>query len=56
MPNTGTQQTPYTLAFTQDDVIPTKNEINTLRASKFNGDQNGEGLIVNLDLLEETRE
>lgn len=54
--NTTTQQTPFTLAFGQDIIVPVKIGNNALRISKYNEESNGERLLMNLDLLEEERE
>ena len=52
----GTRDTPFNLTFGADAVIPVEIDINSIRVSHYNQEQNETNLRVNLDLLEEIRE
>ena len=54
--HSGTRDTPFNLAFGTDAVILVEIEINTLRVSHYDSQQNEVNIRANLDLLKEMRE
>lgn len=56
MPNSSTKETPFTLAYGQEAVIPAEMGVNTLRVSQYCNSDNGDKIQLNLDLIDEIRE
>ncbi|GKE57277.1 reverse transcriptase domain-containing protein, partial [Tanacetum coccineum] len=50
------EDTPFSLTYGTEDVIPTEIDMPTLRTAEVDLVQNSEALKINLDLLEERRE
>ncbi|CAN1314375.1 Transposon Tf2-11 polyprotein [Linum perenne] len=53
---TATDETPYTLVYGTEAVLPVEVNLPTLRIQHFNHDHNNAGLHHNLDVIEERRE
>ena len=56
MPRKFTGETPFSMTYGAETVIPLKNGFPTMRTSTFTSDGNDELLKKNLDLVEEQRE
>lgn len=54
--NFATKDTPITLAFGHEALIPAKIGVNTLKVFRYDTDDNDERLKENLDLIEEIRD
>ena len=55
-PRTPTGETPFSLTYGTEAVLPAELEVGTIRTTYFNEENNAEELRHNLDLLEEKRE
>lgn len=55
MPRTSTGETPYSLVFDAEAVIPAEIGVHSIRTQTFDLVTNSEGLLTNLDPLEEKR-
>ena len=55
-PRKSTGETPFSMTYGADAVIPLENGFPTMRSSAFTSDGNNELLKKNLDLIEERRE
>lgn len=53
---TATGETPFTLVFGHEAVVPAEIGVGTYRTEYFNEEQNDEQMCINLDLLKEKRE
>ena len=56
MPRKSTKETPFSLTYRAEAVIPLETGFPTTRTSSFNLKDNDEQLTKNLDLIEERRE
>lgn len=55
-PNSTTKETPFTLAFGHEAVIPAEIDVNTLRVFHFTTDDNSERLREDLDFIKEIKD
>ena len=55
-PRKSTRETPFSMTYGTEAVIPLENGIPTMRTSAFTSDGNSELLKKNLDLIEERQE
>ena len=55
-PRKSTRETPFSMTYRAEAVIPLENDFPTMRTSTFSSDGNSELLKKNLDLIEERRE
>ena len=56
IPRKSTGETPFSMTYGAEAVIPLENDFPTMRSSAFTSDRNNELLEKNLDLIEERRE
>ena len=55
-PRTATDETPFNLVFEAEAVIPVELSLPTLRVEQYDEAENPARMMLNLDLLEETRD
>ena len=55
-PRKSTRETPFSMTYEAEAVIPLESGFSTMRSSAFTSDRNNELLKKNLDLIEEQRE
>ncbi|GJY09030.1 hypothetical protein Tco_0377215, partial [Tanacetum coccineum] len=56
MIKTSNEDTPFSLIYDTETMIPIEIEMPSLRCAEVNQAENDEGLLLNLDILEERRE
>ncbi|MGV7343168.1 hypothetical protein PJI17_31205, partial [Mycobacterium kansasii] len=55
-PQSSTGETPFSLSYGSEAIVPLEIGLPTARVKNYHGDQNAEQISANLDLLEEIRE
>nr|XP_043619817.1 uncharacterized protein LOC122591624 [Erigeron canadensis] len=55
-PKRGTNETPFSLVYGSETVLPTELQVSTCRVSNLGTENNDENLRINLDILDERRE